>query len=63
MSSTTIYRCDVCHKEVDVKEKERICINHMLFWEKPQYDFDVCPECMEQILSWFGLKPKRRKSK
>lgn len=64
MSSTTTYRCDSCFKELSRETRSRVTLNSgTLFWDKPYHDFDVCEECMEQILSWFGIKskPKRKK--
>jgi uncharacterized protein YlaI len=64
MSSKTIYRCDSCHKEISIETKNRVTLNgHVLFWNKPYHNFDVCEECMEQILGWFGVKSKLKRKK
>jgi hypothetical protein len=60
MSSTTIYRCDVCHKTVDYQTLQNIDINYHNYRQgyHPSFNFDVCDECIGNVLYCFDIEWK-----
>jgi hypothetical protein len=69
MSTTSITRCDSCHKVIDYDGTHRIEINRFnIDGKKPYYYWDICDECIVNILAVLGLTwkkpaPSKRKKK
>lgn len=57
MSSSTIYKCDMCGITMEQVEKNSLDINYRAVW-KTSYTFDICDSCKESVLLYCHVKIK-----
>jgi len=56
MSTTTIYKCDACNREMSVNELNQLEINrYTIIQGKTYHYFDICSFCLDNLIKGFNL--------